>query len=161
MVTCIFIASQTKSWWTFVVMYDIGFPAGIGLCFWIPLFCSWEWFPEQKGLITGIILGAYGLTSFIFGFITTHIANPANIRPWIPKDGSGTTDHLFPTEVSQNVPHMLQICLICWAVLALLSVLTISRNPDYVKLHEDRQKKKTWDQMSNVTLDTEIEENED
>ena len=134
MIICIFSASRTQSWWKFVILYDVGFPAGIGLCLWVPLFCSWEWFPNHKGFITGMILGAYGVTSFIFGYVTTHIANPTNIRPWIPKDGSGTQDHLFPREVSQNVPYMLQTCLVYWSMLSILSVLMISRNPEYILL---------------------------
>lgn len=44
----------------------------------IPLACGWEYFPDRKGLITGIVVGSYGMGSFIFSQISTHIINPHN-----------------------------------------------------------------------------------
>lgn len=159
MICSIFIASRTKSWWTFVFFYDVGFPAGTGICFWIPLFCGWEWFPNHRGLVTGIILGGFGMGSFVFGFVTTHLVNPTNLRPWVPKDGSGTSDPLFPKEVADRVPHMFEVCLICWSILALLSALTISRNPEFVRLEDERVNNKNLKHnheiMANETQETE------
>ena len=51
---------------------------GIGLLYWTPIICGWEWFPERKGLISGLIIGAFGFGALIFGFITTRIVNPEN-----------------------------------------------------------------------------------
>ena len=52
--------------------------------------CGWEWFPNNKGLVSGLVVAGYGFGAFIFGFITTHIANPNDFKPEIPDDGSGT-----------------------------------------------------------------------
>ena len=55
------------------------YPMGIGTIYWVPVICAWEWFPERKGLICGLIIGACGLGPFIYGFLSTGMVNPDNI----------------------------------------------------------------------------------
>jgi OFA family oxalate/formate antiporter-like MFS transporter len=76
--SAILIASFAETWTLFAVFYGGVFPMGIGLLYWTPIICAWEWFPDRKGLITGLIIGAFGFGAFIFGFITTWIVNPEN-----------------------------------------------------------------------------------
>ena len=49
---------------------------GGGACYFIALICAWEWYPESKGLVTGIILGGFGIGAFIFGHVSTMFVNP-------------------------------------------------------------------------------------
>ena len=64
------------------------------MSFWPPIMCGWEWFPERKGLITGLIVGAFGYSPSIFDNISTAVANPMHENPKVPDDGS-TTDKFF------------------------------------------------------------------
>jgi MFS family permease len=130
----IFLASYQTNWGMFIFLYAICFPTGIGMVYWVPIICGWEWFPERKGLVTGLIVGGYGFGAFIFGFITTAIANPDNLSPSVPQDGSGDQDKLFPKEVGDRVPYMLRFCLIFWVVFVAISILTVSRNPDFQRM---------------------------
>jgi len=59
------------------------YAVGIGIAYWPPVICAWEWFPERKGLISGLIIGSYGLGAFFYNFITSAIVNPNNILPSI------------------------------------------------------------------------------
>ena len=129
----ILAASFVKSWWAFVAFYSIGYPIGIGTVYWVPIMCGWEWFPDNKGLVSGLVVGGYGFGAFIFGFITTAIANPDDLKVEVPKDGTGITDKLFPKSVGEEVPHMYRICLIIWVVLGLISVAGVNRNPEYIR----------------------------
>ena len=95
--------------------------------------CGWEWFPNNKGLVSGLIIGGFGFGAFIFAFVTTAIANPHDEKPAIPQDGSGTKNKLFSRDVAEKVPEMIHICLIFWSMLCILSILTVRRNPCYVK----------------------------
>lgn len=123
-------ASYAHTWWLFVFFYAILFPAGIGLIYWIPIICGWEWFPEKKGAVAGAVVAGYGLGAFFFGFLTTAIANPHNLRPHKKeKDG----DDYFPDEVAVNVPKMIRVCLCFWVVLCLIGIATVQRNPEFVK----------------------------
>jgi len=62
----IFISSFTTSLMAFVCSYGIMCGIGVGITYFVPLVCAWEYFPERKGLVTGIIVGAYGFGAFIY-----------------------------------------------------------------------------------------------
>lgn len=130
MLGSILAASYMKTWWTFVIFYAFGFPIGIGLVYWTPIICAWEYFPNRKGLISGLVIGAFGFGAFIFGFVSTGVANPEDAKPRVPDDGSGTTDKLFPKEVAERVPEMFRTCLMYWAALSFVAICTVSRNPE-------------------------------
>ena len=69
----------------------------------IPLVCSWEYFPERKGLITGIVVGAYGFSSFIFTFISTKLVNPNDENPTIVVTNGKETIDYFTADIADNV----------------------------------------------------------
>ena len=151
MCSSILAASCMSTWNGFMLCYGIGFPLGIGTCYWVPIMCGWEWFPNNKGFITGLILCGYGFGAFIFGFITTSIANPENLKVEVPEDGSGDTDKLFPESVGLQVPYMFRFCLVIWAILGLLSVLGVSRNPSFVNSEKVRIKDKLIQRTTETT----------
>ena len=65
----LFIAKAMTSWWLFLIFYAGMMPVSWGLLYSVPVILSWEWFPERKGLISGLIIGAHGFASFISSFI--------------------------------------------------------------------------------------------
>lgn len=62
----IFMSSYTKSLPAFICTYGIMSGVGVGITYFVPMICGWEYFPSRKGLVTGIIVGAYGFGPFIF-----------------------------------------------------------------------------------------------
>jgi len=42
----------------------------------VPMHHGWLWFPDKPGLISGIIIGGFGLGALIFGPLATAIVNP-------------------------------------------------------------------------------------
>ena len=76
----VYMASVVKSWGAFLVFFAVLFPSGIGMCYWIPIFCAWEHFPNNKCLFAGIIMAAFGVGPSIFAIITTAIANPDDLK---------------------------------------------------------------------------------
>jgi len=99
-------------------------PISWGLLYSVPVILSWEWFPERKGLISGLIIGAHGFASFISSFIAQAIVNPNNLMP-------DKITKLFPKEVTDNVPGMFNTQLIMYAALCLISIAMCSRNPEF------------------------------
>ena len=130
MVSAMYIASLCTTWWTFLAFYGFMYPCGIGIVYYTAIICSWEWFPERKGLAGGMIFGSYGFGGFIFGFISTAIVNPNNVQP--NKDKTSPEYQYFPPEVAMRVPEMLQICTIIWASLCVIAIFCVSRNPECV-----------------------------
>ena len=154
-------ASYVKSWWLFVILYSVVWPMGAGIVYWPAIICSWEWFPKNKGMITGFIAGAYGLGAFIFSFLTSYIVNPDNLSPVVPNDGTGTTDKLFPLEVANRVPLMIRTCLVCWACLCLLAICLVSRKPEYqLKQQMSRLEIKTEGDLQDIKKGENMEKDE-
>ena len=125
MIISIYIASLMTSWWGFVFWYCVMFPIGIGMVYWTPIMCGWEWFPENKGLISGLVVAGFGFGAFIFGFISTGIVNPDNEKADVHFIHDGVTDKIFPYDVARKVPHMFRICLIFWSIFALIAILGV------------------------------------
>jgi len=98
---------------------------GCGTCYMVPLICAWEYFPEKKGLMTGIIIGAYGFGSFFFSLLSTKLVNPNKENPTI-EDGDIS---FFAPDVANRVPFMIRTLSYIWIVLVFIAVLLITRKP--------------------------------
>ena len=93
------------------------------MCYMTPLVCAWEYYPERKGLITGLILSAYGGSSFAFGFVSTWLCNPEDLKPTIP----GDQITFFGPEVADRFPMMLRTLVYIWTAFTAVGVLLLSR----------------------------------
>jgi MFS transporter, OFA family, oxalate/formate antiporter len=60
---------------------------GIGFCYLTPIKCGWEYFPDNKGMVSGIIMLAFGMGSFIFSFIALAVVNPNQEDPEVETTG--------------------------------------------------------------------------
>lgn len=132
MVVIIAATSYMQSWWAYVVFQGILFPCVMGFQSLVSLQCAWEWFPDKQSIVAGFVLACFGISTFFFGFITTYIVNPGNAKPTVPDDGS-TTDSLYPIDIADRVPIMLRTNAAIVAVLAVLGLLGVSRNPEFVR----------------------------
>ena len=111
---------------SFAVLNNIG----VGLCYFPPLMCGWEWIPNKKGIVTGIILGAYGFSGFILSLVSLMIVNPENKSPVNYPNG----EMLYTKEIAARVPHLMTTFAIIFGCLGLTSVILIRRNSDFVHI---------------------------
>jgi MFS transporter, OFA family, oxalate/formate antiporter len=82
--------------------------------------------PERKGLVTGLILGAFGLGSLIFSFLALAFINPDNANAEI-YDGQ----KLYPPEIAARVPGFFRRLALMWFVIGVCATLLIKRNPNF------------------------------
>ena len=75
-ITGIFLSSYATSLGSFVLLYGACSGIGCGINYIVPFVCGWKYFPENKGLVSGIISGAYGMGNFIYSYLSTSIVNP-------------------------------------------------------------------------------------
>jgi uncharacterized Tic20 family protein len=80
----------------------------------------WLWFPKRPGLVTGIAICGYGCGALILDPITTHLVNPDNLP---------AVDMKYPDSVNDNFSYMLQVLIIIFVVLTIISLLTIHGGP--------------------------------
>ena len=72
----IFASSFVTSLEWFIILYGLWAPFGLGMCYFLPVVCAWDYFPDHKGRVTGILMSAYGLSSFFLNIISSAIVNP-------------------------------------------------------------------------------------
>mmetsp|Transcript_21711 Transcript_21711/g.15553 ORF Transcript_21711/g.15553 Transcript_21711/m.15553 type:complete len:168 (-) Transcript_21711:727-1230(-) len=128
----IFGSSFTKQLPTYLVFYTLFNGVGTGMCYMVPLVCNWEHFPENKGLMSGITLSAYGFSSFIFAQLSTWLINPDDVPCTEVGDAC-----IFPTTVSDRMPHMMRVLGYVWLVLVVISIILISRPPEKEVVEEE------------------------
>lgn len=83
-----------------------------------PLRNIWRYYPERKGLCTGIILAFFGISAVIFNAFSNIIINPNKID--IDK-----VTQLYPEEVGKNVPTFFFYCFVITIIGGLFSILFV------------------------------------
>jgi len=62
----IYLSSYTTRPWSFTFCYAGISGLGNGMCFFVPFVCAMEYFPNKKGLLSGIIFASGSFGAFIF-----------------------------------------------------------------------------------------------
>lgn len=75
------LSSFVTNFWLFLAFYGAMSGIGCGTGYIVPLICCWDYFPDKKGMMTGIMAGSYGIGSLIFTQIATRYANPLELSP--------------------------------------------------------------------------------
>lgn len=83
-----------------------------------PLRNLWRFYPERKGLCTGVVLAFFGLSAVIFNAISNVLINPNKLEMC-------PTTQFYPEEVAKNVPIFFFYCSIITLSIGLLSVLFV------------------------------------
>lgn len=121
----VFLASFVEELVPFVLLYCVLNGLGCGTCYMVPLICGWEWYPERKGIVTGLIVGGYGFGSFIFANVSTSLVNPHGVQADVYDAKNDVT--YFGDEVADRVPYMIRTLAFIWAVFVLIAICMISR----------------------------------
>ena len=64
-----FVASETESVPLFVLTYGVIGGIGVGLCYIAPIQVATRWFPDKKGLATGLTVAGFGGSPFVSTYI--------------------------------------------------------------------------------------------
>ena len=120
-----FLSSYATSLVGFVFAFGACFGAGIGLCYLPPMICGWEYFPNRKGFVSGVVICGFGLGSFIFSFVALALVNPDKAGATEPVPGG----RIFPagSPQAESSPRMLRILAIIWAALSMVAIALIQR----------------------------------
>jgi len=75
----VFISSFIRVFGAFVFTYSVCFGFLTGLMYMTPIYVGMQFFPNRKGVISGLVLTGYGFGSFIFNYVCLAICNPDNL----------------------------------------------------------------------------------
>ena len=97
----------------------------------VPMHHGWLWFPNKAGLISGIIIGGFGLGALIFSPLATFIVNPG---------GEQAINGKFSNDVNERVPRMLLTMDACFLALCIISALLVFPGPDPTNFNQEIKK---------------------
>lgn len=119
------IISFTQDKGGFIAVYCIMVGIAGGLLYMLPIICGWRYFPNRRGLVSGMTIGGYGFGSFIFNFVCKAIANPNNLKPsYEVMEGTKKVKY-FTSEVGNKVPEMLRVLAACYCALGIISTIMV------------------------------------
>ncbi|CAM1324437.1 Uncharacterised protein g8671 [Pycnogonum litorale] len=81
----------------FTIVFMMSYMFG-GISYMTSVLCGMRWFPQNKGVVSGLVIGAFGLGSLMLTPIQTAFINPENLSP----DEDGT--YFSQPEVLDRVP---------------------------------------------------------
>lgn len=109
----------------FIAVFCIMVGISGGLLYMLPIICGWRYFPNRRGLVSGMTIGGYGFGSFIFNFVCKAIANPNNLKPSVAEIEDGKTVKYFDNEVGDKVPEMLRVLAACYCALGIIATIMV------------------------------------
>lgn len=116
-----------QSFFQFTIIFGIGYGFCNGIAYTVPLKICWDIYPEQKGMVSGVIICGFGVGSFIFSFISTMLVNPLNIKArvdYLENEGDNSI-RLYGDEVALNVPNMIVYMCISWLFICCFGILLL------------------------------------
>lgn len=116
-----------QSFFQFTIIFGIGYGFCNGIAYTVPLKICWDIYPEQKGMVSGVIICGFGVGSFIFSFISTMLVNPLNIKArvdYLENEGDNSI-RLYGDEVALNVPNMMVYMCISWLIICCFGILLL------------------------------------
>ena len=74
-----FFATMVENFTAFFWLYSMSWSLLIGISYMVSIHHGWLWFPERPGLISGLVIGGFGVGALIFDNVSTYLINPMNL----------------------------------------------------------------------------------
>jgi len=118
-----------KELWMVAATYGFVSAFGQNIALIPTLTTGMKWFPRNKGIAMGVVVGGFGGGSLVFNYIQTAILNPDNLNPtsYNPADNNYYFDD---PDLLSRVPDLLLTLGGIYLGLGLLACLLITQPPD-------------------------------
>jgi len=131
MATALFLAPFSQDYVQFLMLYGFLANSGATLLTIVALLCSWEWFPDVRGQVTGIVLAFQAMSRGVIAFAGLFILNPHSL-PLENPSGDGV-NFFYPESVGERVPLYCTLVASYISVVGLTGAFFIKRNEDIVQ----------------------------
>jgi OFA family oxalate/formate antiporter-like MFS transporter len=110
-----FVAKYTESVPLLVFTYGVIGGAGVGISYIVPIQAATRWFPDKKGLATGLALAGFGGSPFISTYLGSKLI-ALNNTPYPLSEGSSTmiTGHLSDGFLYLGIAFLVIILVSAW-----------------------------------------------
>ena len=73
-----YLASLTQNFYNFALLYGVIIGLVLGSLYITPITHCYKYFPYNKSMITGLIIGGNGIGTMLFSLMSISIINPNN-----------------------------------------------------------------------------------
>jgi MFS family permease len=135
------LGSFIKDPYLFIALFSVCFGFGISFCSLSSMNVIVATFPNNKGLISGILSIGFGASPMLYSLIALYCCNPDNLPPTIVEDGSPIK--YFDHAVSDRLPFTMLMLGIFSLVLGLISVATLPASKKKAAVVHDEEEVKS------------------
>ncbi|XP_026193764.1 uncharacterized protein LOC34619819 [Cyclospora cayetanensis] len=129
----------------FLLSYGVLYGFGLGVAYTNPLVAALRWFPDQQGLVSGLITAGFGLGSVLFAPLQQQLLNPTGIPPaWMPYQEAPQELYYDDELILKRVPSLFPRIAFVYAALVAAAASLICNPPD---THEKEEKKQQHQQQ--------------
>jgi MFS family permease len=107
----------------FIALFAVCFGFGIGISAITSMNVIIASFPDNQGLVCGILSAGFGASPMLYALIALYCCNPDNLTPTIDEDGSPIK--YFDHDVADRLPFTMLVIGLVSLVLGLVSVVTL------------------------------------
>ena len=111
-----FATNYSLFFWT----YSLSFSIMQGMTYMVPVHNGWLWFPSNPGLVSGLVIGGFGLSALIFDNLARYLINPDNLL---------TTDPAYDETIISRFTYMLRVLWVFYLVISIVGIVTIWKGP--------------------------------
>ena len=97
----------------------------MGFVYMAPIISSWSYFPEKKGMVSGLITGSLGVSAAFFDPLSTFLVNPDNESPDIEEKNGDIEDHYYHYDIASRSPAMLRWLCLIYLIMAIVGTILI------------------------------------
>ena len=95
----IWLSSQTTSFYLWWFLYSFVYAGVNGTTYITAVHQGWLWFPQNAGLVSGLIMSGFGISGLLFNNLALWLVNPQHEQ--------ASQDGQYEKQVYDNVPFML------------------------------------------------------
>ena len=126
MSVCMVACTYIPDYRLFIVVYSIVIGVGCSGIVFPAMYPSWYYFPKHKGVVTGIIMVAYGAGLALQGLAFTFLMNPNNDLPNVSVATQKQDEMLFDYSIAQNYPFTFRMFAVGFVVVGLVGALLVT-----------------------------------
>lgn len=114
-----YLSSLITNFVLFKWFFMITFGFATGFTEMLGVYVAWQYFPGREGLVSGIIMGGFGIGGFMFSLIGVYMINPDGLKP------SKNIDQPYKDEIANHVPETIKSLAVVFTGMGLLCVALI------------------------------------
>ena len=130
--------SIMSSYWLTVLTFGLFVEIGSGVSYMAPMIVAMKWFPDRKGLVSGLVISGLGLSSLLLIPLQTGFIDPKNLISDYKPDSNSEFFYFSQSEVLDRVPHSFLLLAVIYVVLGFIGIAVMVEPENIAAANKER-----------------------